>query len=108
MAEFQVSKTKRWRDMSRLVVLLFIVALSCACLPGDRSIQVTFVNEANAPITVFPFGRDYPDWQFTLAPADRVSKNLLAGEARPDTHVARVEGLTADRSMVFCHDYTYG
>jgi len=94
--------------IQRGMLVLAFAMFSWACLPGDRSVHVSFVNDSTAPLAVFPYGRNYPDSQFTLAPAERVTKNLLAGEAQPDSPVAHVEALSTDRALVFCHDYTYG
>lgn len=86
---------------------LILSVIICASCIGDRSIAVTFVNDTSQSITVFPYGRDHPDWQWKLGPAQTAKTSLLAGDARPTTMVARVEGIDAFGALVFCHGYTY-
>jgi len=86
---------------------LLVVALTlCSCV-GDASVRVTFVNDVGSPITVYPFGRDYPSSKLAIAPSDEKSMNVPIGTGQPSRTIARVEAVTSDDALVFCHVYAY-
>ena len=91
---------------SARVGLLVIAFTLCSCI-GDASLRVTFVNEVGSAITVYPFGRDYPSSKTAIAPSDEKSMNLPIGSGQPSRKVGRVEAVTGDGSLIFCHVYTY-
>jgi hypothetical protein len=91
-----------------LSAVLVAMALGSASCIGDRSTAVTIVNDATIEVSVYPFGRDYPDWKRTLAGGQSFSTSWLIGDGTDDTFVARVEAYDVSGKRVFCHGYRFG
>ncbi len=100
-----LGETRTAFALARIGLLIIAFAL-CSCI-GDASVRVTFVNDVGSPITVYPLGRDYPSSKSVIAPSDEKSMNLPIGAGQPSRTVARVEAVTSDGALVFCHVYTY-
>jgi hypothetical protein len=97
---------------TRYAIALIVIALFAVWVAfvgvGDKSTNVTFVNDAGQELTVYPFGRNYPAQPGTLAAGESFKTSLLVSSENADTLVARIEAYDTAGTMLFCHGYTYG
>ncbi len=87
--------------------LLIVVGLVMGGL-GDKSIAVTYRNETDRPVTVYPYGHSYPAGQRALGAGGTFKDNLLASDTQPKTHIASVEAFDESGNLIYCHSFNYG
>lgn len=87
---------------------IFLAGLVTSACLGDRSATVIVTNETTRKVTVYPYGRQRDQVKWVLEPGGVHKDDMLAGDARPDTPVARMEAVDDSGALVFCHMYTYG
>jgi hypothetical protein len=91
-----------WIAFGLLIVVGFAMG---GC--GDRSVKVTYQNETDHAVIVYPYGRDYAAGKRLLGAGETKTDNLLAGDAHPATHTARVEAVDESGDLVYCHSFNY-
>jgi hypothetical protein len=87
--------------------LLIVVGLAMGGC-GDRSVKVTYQNETDQAVIVYPYGRNYSAGKRLLGAGEIKTDNLLAGDAHPTTHIARVEAVDESGALIYCHSFNYG
>ena len=100
-------RVARVRGSLGSVAVALTLFLGAACI-GDRSTEVVVTNETAQQVAVYPYGRDYPGVRWLLEAGAAHRANLLAGDARPETHVAFIEAVDDTNTLIFCHSYSYG
>src|SRR2546422_6192167 len=84
--------SRKVTSVARALLTGLVLLAAAACL-GDRSAEVTVVNDTGRRITVYPYGRSQKELHWLLDPGTTYRANLLAGDAQPDTFVARIQAV---------------
>jgi len=83
-----------------------LTTTACGIHLGDLSHKIIYENATDGPVSVFPYGRDYPDMKLVLQPGATQKGDLLIRDEKPDTWVATIEAVDQSGAFIFCRRYT--
>ena len=84
--------------------LLIVAAVVMGGL-GDKSLKVTYQNEAGQAVIVYPYGRDYPGVKRLLGAGGQQTDNLL-GDPQ-SAGVAQIEAVDESGNLIYCHRFIF-
>jgi hypothetical protein len=102
--DMRVIQNSGMRPVRVLVGFGILLTVLVGC---DRSQDVKYVNETSERITVYRYGRAYPDLRQVLE-AGQTGTNTILANGGDDDNVARVEAVDENGSLIFCHAYKVG
>jgi hypothetical protein len=93
--------------LARAAIVALCILQTIALIGCDRSQNVKYVNETNEQITVYRYGRAYPEMSQGVGPGQTRTNTILANGG-DDAHVATVEATDGNGELIFCHAYKVG